>query len=159
MTNKEIIDEMTEIYEETLRLQKWLLSLAKKVNPTSTLSREITNPQQYAREIIRTTCAYFGLQEKDVMVQEKDRTSANRKTRGSGSYIVKARKFIARILYDRTPLTSSAIASMLGYKNHSTILHHLRYMENIARSNHVDDQKEYDDYQKLLNYINYRQAD
>lgn len=69
--------------------------------------------------IINTTCQYF----------KKDREDVLSKSRRCD--LIPPRHQITKFLYERTELSTSQVALIMGYKNHSSIYHSIKDVDNL----------------------------
>jgi len=67
--------------------------------------------------IINGVCEFWNISHADLVEYRRNKN------------LVERRKLTARLLHMYTDRTTTQIASLLGYKNHATVLHHLKKME------------------------------
>jgi len=73
--------------------------------------------------------------------------------------LVRQRKLLAYILRQYTTLSQDNIANLLGYKNHATVIHHLK-RANLETGNSIyKDVEIRSEYKQLINYLNLKHHD
>ena len=73
--------------------------------------------------------------------------------------IVRHRKVIAYILRQHTPLSFKRIADMLGYRNHATVLYHIKRARTETSDTIFKDDLTKKEYFQLLNHLNLKHYD
>lgn len=107
----------------------------------------IEEAETQATDIINKSAKFFGI----TLGQLTERT--NRKV------IVRYRKVIAYILRQNTCLSLRRIADMLGYRNHATVLHHIKRARIEASDTIFKDALIKAEYYNLLNHLNLKHHD
>ena len=87
--------------------------------------------------IIDGVCDYFHIDKETLMACKRDRK------------LVEKRQLTATILHQHTNLTLREIAELLGYRNHSTIIHHVKNMSNYILGEYYG----YDDLKKTYRQL------
>jgi predicted Zn-ribbon and HTH transcriptional regulator len=100
-----------------------------------------------ATDIIGKSAKFFGI----TVGQLTERTNRD--------VIVRKRKIIAYILRQQTPLSLKMIADMLGYRNHATVLHHIKRARIEASDTIFKDDLTKKEYFQLLNHLNLKHHD
>ena len=100
-----------------------------------------------ATDIIGKSAKFFGI----TVGQLTERTNRD--------VIVRKRKIIAYILRQQTPLSLKMIADMLGYRNHATVLHHIKRARIEASDTIFKDDLTKKEYYNLLNHLNLKHHD
>ena len=135
-----VIQQVKSVLEETLNKINTILSQVGEVVIVQPL---ISNPEY----ILKSICDFFNIERADLI--------------GTGRLkgkIIK-RKLAAYLLRKHTNLTLQQIAYLLNYKNHATVLYHLRDVEHMLSNNYDG----YDDfmrnYKQLINYLKLKDND
>lgn len=124
---KEIIDELSELYQELDNQYKWLKSkkseVKKRLDSISVLANISVNKtktlsERYSRETVEKVCDYF-----DVTISSVYSTTKN--GRRPVANITRARRYISWILREHTSIPSTKIGKLYGNGfDHSTVLYH-----------------------------------
>ena len=135
-----VIQQVKSVLEETLNKVNLILSQVGEVVIVKPLT---TNPEY----ILKSICDFFNIERADLI--------------GTGRLkgkIIK-RKMAVYLLRKNTNLTLQQIAYLLNYKNHATVLYHLRDVEHMLSNNYDG----YDDfmrnYKQLINYLKLKDND
>lgn len=135
-----VIQQVKSELEGTLNRINLILSQVGEVVVVQPL---ISNPEY----ILKSVCDFFDI----------ERVNLIGKGRLRGKII--KRKISAYLLRKYTNLTLQQIAYLLNYKNHATVLYHLRDVENMLSSNYDG----YDDfirnYKQITNYLKLQDND
>ena len=99
----------------------------------------VANPR--ADQIIAGICDYFHI------------TYDQLKIRSRNSGIVAKRQITAHVLRNYTMASHYRIATLLGYRNHATVIHHVRAMDNSLSEKAFGDAKVRQQYQNILDYL------
>ncbi len=135
-----VIQQVKSELENTLNKINLILSQVGEVVIVQPL---ISNPEY----ILKSVCDFFDIERADLIG----------KGRLKGK--IMKRKISAYLLRKHTNLTLQQIAHLLNYKNHATVLYHLRDVENMLSSNYDG----YDDfirnYKQITNYLKLQNND
>jgi chromosomal replication initiation ATPase DnaA len=97
--------------------------------------------------IINGVCSYYGIS-KDTL-----------KKRARTAYLVSRRRIATKLLHEYTSKNLQDIANILGYRNHATIIHHLRRIDEELSDNVYGNNKLKAEYKAVLNHLNLQDDD
>lgn len=104
--------------------------------------RVMTQPEK-VEYIISRGCEFLGITRDDFSTKD---------TRKSKLWYKK--RFLIPILYENTSLTIREVANLIGLKNHTTILYHIKVMKEEASGELYGSKKTKQVYDELLSYLN-----
>ena len=129
-----VIEQVKSVLEESLTKINNILSQVGEMVIVQPIE---TNPEY----ILKIVCDFFKTEKMDLL--------AHSRLKGT---IIK-RKIAVYLLRKYTDLTLQQIAYLLNYRNHATVLYHLREMDNMLSNdfNGYDDLKR--TYKQITNYL------
>lgn len=105
-------------------------------------NKELTKADSIAAEyIIRGLCGYYGIDKHELRIRHRN------------SNLVRRRKFAAKLLRTYTDCTLEQMASILGYRNHATILYHLKVIDEQLSNNFYGYVETKTEYKQLLKHL------
>ena len=91
--------------------------------------------------ILNGVCLFYGIERSYLRLNKRNRE------------IIERRQITSRLLHEFTNLTSMQIAELLGYKNHATVLHHLKKVDGLLSNEFYGNVEIKKTYQQLLNHL------
>jgi len=94
-----------------------------------------------AEYLIGGLCDYYGINRDELIIRRRNRN------------LVIRRKLAAKLLSTYTDCTLEQMATILGYKNHATILYHLRAIDEQLSNNFYGYLETKTEYKQLLKHL------
>lgn len=135
MTEAERITAIREHLTDQVKKYDRLLLDLEKTSPPPVIRILSRN------EIINGLCNFYKIDIDDLT------------KRSRGKNTIKRRKFAIRLLRKYTNTTLSQIAEIMHYKEHATVIHHLRTTDDMLSEDVYGDRDFKIEYAELLNYL------
>jgi chromosomal replication initiation ATPase DnaA len=91
--------------------------------------------------LIDGICDYYGITRHELQTYRRQKT------------LVTRRKLASRILYMYSDRTLDQVAALVGYKNHATVLHHIKKSEEELSTDYYGNDDIKKTYSQLLNHL------
>lgn len=131
----------TDLEGAIIKLHDVIRDLSGLMYVTGNIKKEIKFSFTSHERVLDETCRFWNITLPDLRTYRRNKE------------LVIRRKITTRLLYMYTDRTTSQIAELLGYKNHATVLHHLKKMEEELSPEFYGNTNTKKVYKQLLNQL------